>query len=151
MSYDENESSKVKADNPLTPKPDNSWMEALPLKRNPWDKSVEIQTQDHQENSNSVHAAKNPAVPSGQPIKDNLLSAWQSIETAPKDETRILVYFGERLGVREVHWTCLWSDDVETNGGWHVDDRKHGPFPLRGYSDGDDTHWMPLPAPPNPN
>lgn len=30
MSYEENESSKVKTDNPLTPKQDNSWIEALP-------------------------------------------------------------------------------------------------------------------------
>jgi hypothetical protein len=38
MSYDENKSSEVKADNPLTPKRDSSWMEALPIKRQPWDK-----------------------------------------------------------------------------------------------------------------
>lgn len=32
MVYDDNASSKVKEDNPLTPKQDNSWMEAIPLR-----------------------------------------------------------------------------------------------------------------------
>lgn len=38
MSYDNDTSRDIKADNPLTPKQDNAWMEAIPLKRNPWDK-----------------------------------------------------------------------------------------------------------------
>ncbi len=63
---------------------------------------------------------------------------WQPIETAPKDGTEILVYF-ETLGVKQVSW----YDDL-----WAVDDGKHGPYFLRGYRDGDDTHWMPLPAGP---
>jgi Protein of unknown function (DUF551). len=72
---------------------------------------------------------------------------WRPIATAPRDGTRVLVYFKGK-GVREVHWTSRWSDNPVEDGLWHVDDDKHGPYPLRGYCDGDDTHWMPLPAPP---
>ena len=36
MIYDGNESRDIKAENPLTPKPDNAWMEALPIKNQPW-------------------------------------------------------------------------------------------------------------------
>lgn len=67
---------------------------------------------------------------------------WQPIETAPKDGTLILVSFGAK-GVRAVSW----EDDL-----WCVDDDKHGPYPLRGYSYSTftaPTHWMPLPAKPS--
>lgn len=38
MSYDGHESRDIKAENPLTPKPDNSWIQAIPIRRQPWDK-----------------------------------------------------------------------------------------------------------------
>ena len=76
---------------------------------------------------------------------------WQSIETAPKDGTLILVHFGTK-GVRAVSWDSPFHDEVnEENGIWCVDDDKHGPFGLRGYLDGHPsapTHWMHLPPPP---
>jgi len=67
---------------------------------------------------------------------------WQPIETAPKDGTLILVSFGAK-GVRAVYW----EDDL-----WCVDDDKHGPYPLRGYSYSTftaPTHWMPMPEKPS--
>ena len=77
---------------------------------------------------------------------------WQPIETAPKDGTPILVFFNKpSLQVQQVFWgRAAWDDRPATpeDGIWCVDDNKHGPYALRGYSDGDDTHWMPLPAPP---
>jgi hypothetical protein len=61
---------------------------------------------------------------------------WQTMETAPRDGTRILVDFGSN-GVHAVSW----EDDI-----WSVDDQKHGPYPLRGYIETDVKGWMPLPA-----
>lgn len=72
---------------------------------------------------------------------------WQPIETALKNGSEILVYF-KTIGVRQVSW-C--DDDGEPTGKyaiWRVNDNKHGLYQLRGYSEGDDTHWMPLPPPP---
>lgn len=81
------------------------------------------------------------------------MSEWKPIESAPKDGTHILVFFNRpHLGVKEVAWdNPHYSEVTPENGIWCVDDNKHGPYPLRGYSKGDDTHWMPLPEPPTPN
>ena len=68
-----------------------------------------------------------PSVPTG----------WQPIDTAPKDGTDILLFTGVQTCI-----ACYIQHDIEW---WHIDDNKHGPFPLRGPSP---THWMPLPAPP---
>ena len=76
---------------------------------------------------------------------------WQPIETVPKDGSLILVSFGAK-GVRAVAWDSLWDDEVTPeNGLWCVNDDKHGPYALRGYSDTykAPTHWMPLPSPPD--
>jgi hypothetical protein len=70
---------------------------------------------------------------------------WQPIETAPLDGTRILAWFGPSDGVHAV----TWEESVTGITSWCVDDDKHGPYPLRGYSDPFPTHWMPLPAPPS--
>ena len=72
---------------------------------------------------------------------------WQPIETAPKDGTRILVSFGT-MGIYAVAWEESAYDEFKL---WCVDDNKHGPYYLRGYSDEgprSPTHWMPLPDPP---
>jgi hypothetical protein len=75
------------------------------------------------------------------------MGEWKPIESAPKDGTRILVFFGA-MGVHAVAWTEPSYADWEI---WCVDDNKHGPYALRGYNDTGPrapTHWMPLPAPP---
>jgi hypothetical protein len=66
---------------------------------------------------------------------------------APYDGKPVLVDFGE-MGVRAVAWTepadCDWHI-------WCVDDNKHGPFALRGYSNTGPRaprRWMPMPAAP---
>jgi hypothetical protein len=78
------------------------------------------------------------------------VSGWRDIATAPRDGTDILVYFSGRLrGVWKVSWENIHGDRTPTDGIWCVDDNKHGPYALRGYSAGDDTLWMPLPSPPS--
>lgn len=71
---------------------------------------------------------------------------WLPMESAPKDGTRILVDFG-RAGVHAVSWDqpvgCDWMI-------WCVDDRKHGPHPLRGYIEPDERGWRSLPPPVDP-
>lgn len=73
------------------------------------------------------------------------MSEWQAIETAPKDGTEILAFFGPHTGVVQVSWGEAASGGFEL---WVVDDHKHGPFYLRGYSEPYPSHWMPLPDPP---
>lgn len=73
--------------------------------------------------------------------------AWQPIETAPKDGTTVVVYF-KGHGPMTVAWEDPWGDGPEA-ATWCVTDHKHGPYPVRGYRTGDDTHWRPLPEPPN--
>jgi len=72
---------------------------------------------------------------------------WQPIETAPKDGTTILVWFRQH-GAMTVCWGDRDYNHTSEYAIWLVDDHKHGPYPVRGYSRGDDTHWMPLPPPP---
>lgn len=80
-------------------------------------------------------------------LADPVLRGWRTIESAPRDGTEILVAF-KSVGVRQVSWQDPYDDSNEY-AIWCVDDNKHGPYPLRGYSEGDDTAWMPLPAPPS--
>lgn len=60
---------------------------------------------------------------------------WRDIETAPQDETRILLFQSDR-GAFE-GW---WQDDWPQAYHFWTDDRDSEPEP---------THWMPLPAPPS--
>lgn len=63
-----------------------------------------------------------------------------------------LVYFKPHGWLR-VEWGSSYLEDDEItpeNGIWMVDDFKHGPYAVRGYCDGDDTHYRPVPTPPLP-
>jgi len=63
----------------------------------------------------------------------------QDIKTAPKDGTRVLAWKSPDDDHPEiVEWTSHRPD-----GGWYNGDYT--------YKDGDFTHWMPLPPPPNPS
>lgn len=74
-----------------------------------------------------------PDQPTSQPR-----SAWQAIDTAPKDGTLIDVWATER--VPDVKWLRgywrHWALDGYDNMAW---------VPIDGLTP---THWMPLPAPP---
>ena len=80
------------------------------------------------------------------------MTEWQPIETAPKNGTRILVYYngptfkgrwheGNISGVGEVEWWEGWYN--EKINGWMIAncDEEYGYFV-------EATHWMPLPEPP---
>lgn len=68
--------------------------------------------------------------------------AWRPIETAPKDEARLLLFRGDSVSI-----------------GWHDPERFHkNPRPFwnssgavgrRWCQDHPPTHWMPLPLPPS--
>lgn len=68
---------------------------------------------------------------------------WQSIETAPKDGTHLLLYgkqdaieeLGEFIGPLSGYWDALDGSWCATASTWR------GPFV-------EATHWMPLPKPP---
>ena len=63
----------------------------------------------------------------------------------PQDGSRILAYFTDH-GWLAVTWeTPGYRDDHPI---WCVDDFKHGPYALRGYIEGDLTHWAYLPTEP---
>lgn len=80
------------------------------------------------------------------------MTEWQSIETAPKDGTTILIGGHQLLhahgfGICTARWQTKW--EAENGDGiawWKVEDGKFGPYDLRGPSP---THWMPLPDPPS--
>lgn len=62
------------------------------------------------------------------------MSDWQKIETAPKDGTNVLLFFGNsdsRVRVSEAWWDGrAWTDDIG------------------GFVEQVITHWMPLPPQP---
>lgn len=73
------------------------------------------------------------------------MSAWRPIETAPKDGTRILIYYAAPGASVKQAWSAnerghfirvaRWDD-----GKWRLD--------MSGHFRLDATHWMPLPAHP---
>lgn len=77
---------------------------------------------------------------------------WRTMDSAPKGEEVLIAYWRWRNSMSpgsivvqsatltEFHGPGIWS--------WVVSDNKHGPFPIRGWSDGDMLGWMPLPASP---
>lgn len=65
------------------------------------------------------------------------MTEWQTIDTAPRDGTRILIAVDERFGVisvREGRWNKEQNAFTSPNG-----------FLLFTSA----THWMPLPPPPS--
>lgn len=73
------------------------------------------------------------------------MSEWQPIETAPKDETEILVYGEETRTI--AGWGMIYSPYGDARRkGWRCEATPD----IEGHaSDGiEPTHWMPLPAPP---
>lgn len=68
---------------------------------------------------------------------------WKTIDTAPKDETYILIY---QSGVLEPSiYVAMFDESWSNDGWWMVCDGKNPELPLRGPAP---THWMPLPDAP---
>ena len=69
-----------------------------------------------------------------------LTSGWQLIETARKDGTQVMIYAPDEQVLKRVQ-VVAWQDlDFECDG-W---------YPVNGPRVERPTHWMPLPAPPDP-
>ena len=70
-------------------------------------------------------------------------SPWQTIDTAPRDGTKILAYTSERCGICSDppnEFVCWWDTDLWMLG--RTDKNKLV------YAKHEPTHWMPLPEPP---
>jgi uncharacterized protein DUF551 len=90
------------------------------------------QREHYEELARAALAAADQAAPQG----------WQPIEMAPKDGTKVLVYCppGIAGGVRVDAWlACLADGSGELSDAWYCSSFSNQP-----------THWMPLPAPPQP-
>lgn len=62
----------------------------------------------------------------------------------PKDGTRVLIF------IRPHGWvTAVWELSATGTEIWCVDDFKHGPYAIRGYTRDEVTHWMTLPESPS--
>jgi hypothetical protein len=73
---------------------------------------------------------------------------WQPIESAPKDGTLILVT--GRFGANQRPTPCdAWQRAPRI--AWFEMHRTWLGFPSSKALDGEPTHWMPLPEPPNPS
>lgn len=70
----------------------------------------------------------------------NNSTRWQPIETAPKDGTEFLGYFGS-YGVKQIHWNELPNINGKMMSDWY----EKG---LRFFPHAKPTHWMPLLEPP---
>lgn len=65
------------------------------------------------------------------------MSEWRPIETAPKDGTLILLY-------------PMNGDGMISTGRW-CEEYQNWPAGRGWFEQGEVSHWMPLPAPPNAN
>lgn len=68
---------------------------------------------------------------------------WQDIETAPKDETDVLLYRAVSTIGQLPPIVAAWFDDGLNGAGWASFDKPDS------WIDGVPTHWQPLPEPPN--
>lgn len=84
--------------------------------------------------------ALHAALALGQP--NEAKGAWQTIESAPKDGTAILITRPTEFRSEEGWHVVRWDDDW-----WQCHDGKND-SPLRGD---EPTHWQPLPSPPKPD
>ena len=70
---------------------------------------------------------------------------WQPIETAPRDDTLILLYAPiEHRYTHERDWTA-WCDSWDEKWRWTGNAPE---FESWSYLSAGPTHWMPLPEPP---
>lgn len=70
------------------------------------------------------------------------MGEWEPIETAPKDETNVLLYFPG-----EYAWDCRMR-----SGWWYEDGWYDSECASNRMTDlyGEPSHWQPLPLPPSP-
>ena len=82
---------------------------------------------------------------------------WQPIETAPKDYTKIIVWYLNRNSKSRTvmaRWLTdeqaaeTDADGVGLEGGWYECIDNWDDYTEVAIHEGEPTHWMPLPAPP---
>lgn len=82
------------------------------------------------------------------------MSEWQTIDSAPKDGTKIdvwAVWRGEAVGERipDAEWGVAWDHDRETDvTGWINPTGGYDGVPAPLDEEQIATHWMPRPDPP---
>jgi hypothetical protein len=77
---------------------------------------------------------------------------WKAIESAT--DQKAAPWDGQPVLICTNHTWCspvhraIWTDEIHGDKifGWAIEDCKHGPYALRGFTQV--THWMPLPEPP---
>jgi hypothetical protein len=83
--------------------------------------------------------------------------AWQPIETAPKDGKKIIVTYANRNGIKRTVMACWLTEEqaAETDGdgvgleeGWYECIDNWSDYTEVAIYEGEPTHWMPLPTPP---
>jgi hypothetical protein len=74
------------------------------------------------------------------------MSTWQTIDSAPRDGTRVLLTSGGDVAVGQWLRDSGISDWTDESCPIYTD----GPGAAAGWWDTPPTHWMPLPAPPLP-
>jgi hypothetical protein len=76
---------------------------------------------------------------------DGTVNPWRPIETAPKDETEVLLYFPNGYwATGENMVTGFWGGEPEEPA-WYFSESDSKPMTAFGSCP---THWMPLPRPP---
>lgn len=81
------------------------------------------------------------------------MSGWQPIDTAPRDETEIILRKGDRVTAGAwIEWSkseAVFNDRGDYMGQEEYDSGAHWASWDGGFCEDDEpTHWMPLPAPP---
>ena len=83
--------------------------------------------------------------------------AWQPIETAPKDGRKIISTYTNRNGMKRTVMSCWLTEEqaAETDGdgvgleeGWYECIDNWNEYTEVAIHEGEPTHWMPLPTPP---
>lgn len=85
------------------------------------------------------------------------MSEWKTIESAPRDGTRIFLWLPEIEGYQrerriESFWMCgYWANEYGNGQASNVNarpSREYGEFLAATWEPIKPTHWMPLPPPP---
>ncbi len=73
---------------------------------------------------------------------------WQSIETAPKDGTKILVWLEERNDYFRTYWNIWWVNEYGNGPEYKRNESKvENGMNVPAYNYIEPTHWMPDPRP----
>lgn len=93
------------------------------------------------------------------PKQAEAVPQWQPIETAPKDGRKLLLFYTNSLGRARTVVAC-WVTDEEAaesdhdgfglEAGWYERIDNWGEYSQVGIHEGEPSHWMPLPPPPQP-